>query len=621
MNPEVAPTAELLRRMAAPMARRGPDDEGIFLRGPLGLAHRRLSIIDLAGGHQPILNEDESLALVCNGEIYGFRELRSQLQARGHRFRSQSDSEVILHLYEEKGEACLNELNGMFALAIAHLQSGRIFLARDRFGQKPLFYAQDAGRLAFASGPASLVSLDWVDQTLDPTAIHDYLEYQCIPCPRSIYRGVRKMPPGSYAVWNQGQLRLESFWKPSLKADFCGSYQDAVGELRRCLNQAVSRRLIADVPLGTFLSGGVDSSLISALAVANGKGRLSTFSIGFPEKKYDERQFAQLVATHLQTDHHFLEVNPDNFDSLAEVVGFYEEPFADASMLPTALLSKFTRQYITVALSGDGADELFGGYYRYRVVHLCRLMGILPRGLRSAVKNLLLSILPPKVEERSFWGRIRRLVELGDLENLEQYLQVISRFPESLRRSAYGPEMQQALMDYRGISVLENHYSPAEYAANAIMELDCKTYLPDDILVKVDRASMAYGLEVRSPFLDPELAQLALSLPYGFKQHGRRRKRILEDAFAPLLPPEIFSRPKMGFGLPVANWLRGAWRQPAYDLLLNGKLGQGLFRREALESMLDRHCEQRADYSYPLFALLVLELWLSGCRSTLKPET
>ncbi len=610
INTEVAPTPELLRRMAAPMVSRGPDDEGMLIRNGIGLIHRRLSIIDLAGGHQPILNEDESLAIICNGEIYDFRELRSQLEAKGHRFRTHSDSEVILHLYEEKGETCLGELNGMFAFVIAHLDSNKLFFARDRFGQKPFFYAMQTGSFAFASGPASFKALDWVNRDLDPTAIHDYLEYQCIPCPRSIYKGVKKLQPGHFGVWDNGRLTLSPYWQPKLTASFNGSYGEALGAVRETLGRAVKRRLVADVPLGTFLSGGMDSSLISALAVQQGIDNLSTFSIGFPDKKYDERHFAQQVADHLGSNHHFLEVHPADFDHLATVVRYYEEPFSDASMLPTALLSAFTRQHITVALSGDAADELFGGYYRYRVMHYCKLLAVVPVALRSTVKRLLLAMLPPKIEERTFWGRIRRLVELSDLDALEQYLQLISRFPDPLRRAIYNDDMTKALTGYRGIAVLESHFRNRGHLVNGIMELECRTYLPDDILVKVDRASMAHGLEVRSPFLDPEVAELALSLPYSFKQFGKRRKKILHDAFEPLLPPGIFTRPKMGFGLPVARWLRHEWEAPARELLLDGRLVQTFFRREKLGQMLDQHLACQADYSYPLFALIVLELWL-----------
>lgn len=610
------PNSEILDRLAASLRCRGPDDEGRLLRPErgVGLVHRRLSIIDLAGGRQPIANEDETLALVCNGEVYDFAEKREALAARGHRFRTGSDNEVILHLYEERGEVCLTELNGMFAFAIVHLPSGEVFLARDRFGQKPLFYAQAGARFAFASGPAALATLPWVDSALEPTAIHDYFEYQYVPTPRSIYRGVRKVPPGSWARWDGTGLTLHPYWQRRLSADRDLAYADAQGEVRTRLSAAVKRRLVADVPLGAFLSGGMDSSLICALAQREGGRQLSTFSIGFPEAKYDERAYAAAVAAHLGTDHHFLEVDPGSFAGLAAVVASFEEPFCDASMLPTALLARFTRQHVTVALSGDGADELFGGYYRTRVLHLLRALAPVPQGLRAAAGGALLRILPPKREERTFWGRLRRLVELAPLEGLARYRRLITRFPEGDRRGLYQPDFAAALGDYRGDEPLAALHRSELDPTDAFLELEISSYLPDDILVKVDRASMACSLEVRSPFLDPTVAELAFALPYRFKQRGRSRKRLLADAFAHLLPKPIFARPKMGFGVPLARWVRGPWLAPVRERLLESPHLAPFFRREALAQYLQTHVDGAADHSYGLFALVVLALWLEeGC--------
>lgn len=637
--------------MAAAMACRGPDDEGFLCSGNVGLAHRRLSIIDLAGGHQPISNEDGSCILVCNGEIYGYATMRRELERGGHSFRSNSDSEVLLHLYEEMGELCLDRLNGMFAFAIADLAKGEFFVARDRFGQKPLFYAEAPGRFAFASGPAALGALPWVDLGLDCTAIHDLLEYQYIPRPRSIYRGVFKLPPGCFlryrweskgAKWvsptgppqsceglsaagptrtagatagdTQSQAQVSTYWSPDLLPGFGGTLTDAAREVSELLSRSVSQRLVADVPLGAFLSGGMDSSIICALAqdelIKDGHPLLKTFSIGFPVAGYDERAYSEAVARHLGTDHHFMEVNPADFARLSDVVAAFEEPFADASMLPTYLLSRFTREHVTVALSGDGADELFGGYYRYRFMHLCRWLCLAPTALRRAIQAALLALLPAKTEERTFRGRIRRMVELLDIDGLERYLGVISRFPEALRRSLYTEAMLDSTRGYVGAGFLLENMPEWGMETNRIMELDCRTYLPEDILVKVDRSSMAHALEVRSPFLDVEVAEFALALPYGFKQRGRRRKRVLAAAFADRLPGDILRRPKMGFGLPVAHWFRNEWRSPASELLLSGVLDD-YFRRDRLEWFIKEHVESKADYSYGLFALTVLALWLS----------
>ena len=595
--------------MSESLAKRGPDDLGLHAADPVGLIHRRLSIIDLAGGHQPIYNEDRNLAIVCNGEIYDFCELRKELEARGHQFSTSSDTEVILHLYEEEGPACLERLNGMYAFAIAHLDSGELFLARDRFGQKPLFFAESAGRFAFASGPAALATLDWVDDSLDFGAIHDYLEYLYLPCPRSIYCGVRKLPPGHYAIWKDGTLRQHRYWQAYFRDDFAGDYEEAKAAVRKTLGAAVKRRLVADVPLGLFLSGGLDSSIVTALAAEHGP--VKSFSIGFPETAYDERAHAQAVANHLGTEHHFLEVQPEDFPLLEQAVEFYEEPFSDSSLLPTCLLSRFTRQHVTVALGGDGADELFGGYYRFRVAHLLRHLDHIPAPIRCGLRNALLKALPPRSEERSTFGKIRRLIELCDGDERGRYRATLSRFSESERRAIYGPAMCAATGF--GGDVLAYRRHDHHLLVDAIMELDCVRYLPDDILVKVDRASMAYGLEVRSPFLDREVAELAFSLPYAWKQQGRTRKRILVDAFGGRLPAGIATRAKMGFGVPVAAWLRGPWRDPVRSHLLDGQLiARGICDRPGLATMLDRHQACQADHSYALFSLLMLALWLDS---------
>lgn len=607
------PEQSLLARMAAPLVKRGPDDEG-FLRGEgVALVHRRLSIIDLEGGHQPILNEDESLAIVCNGEIYGFCELRKRLENRGHSFRTHSDNEVILHLYEEHGPDCVRQLNGMFAFAILHVRERRLFLARDRFGQKPLFYAQSGGRFAFASGPASLAVVPWVDTGLDPSAIHDFLEYQYVPEPRSIYRGVSKFPPHSWGMWENGRLRIESYWEPAVSSGFIGCREAAREALAESLRASVRRRLVADVPVGLFLSGGLDSSLVCSLAAEVATETVQTFSIGFPERKYDEREFAAAAARHIGTDHHFLEVRPDDFDRLERIVRDTEEPFGDSSILPTSLLSEFTRRHVTVALSGDGADELFGGYDRYRVMHLARLYAAVPAALRCGIRKSLLAVLPPKTEERTALGRLRRLVELSDLAGVRQYLRLISKLPDECRDGLYGEALAPAPADSARPRVLDAAVREGRVDVDAIMELDLSTYLNNDILVKVDRASMAHALEVRSPFLDPSVAELALSLPHQWKLDGRRGKRILREALGDRLPPQVVSRTKMGFGVPVARWFRDEWRQQTRELLLEGRsVEQGLFRRDGLNRILQTHSERKADYSGLLFCLLVLEIWLQS---------
>ncbi len=614
IDPRTPPDQSLLDRLAAPLARRGPDDSGFFLTDRIGLAHRRLSIIDLDGGRQPLFNEDQSLALVFNGEIYDFRRQRRELLDKGHRFATRTDSEVLLHLYEEEGIDMLDKLNGMFAFAICNVKTGELVLARDRLGQKPLFYVHDGDRFAFASGPASLRPIDWVDISINPQALHDYLEFLYVPEPQCIYNGIRKLSPGAWLRFDDGKVEHGRYWQPQLTGNSPETYAESCEQLQERLSAAVKRRLVADVPLGMFLSGGMDSSIICALAQKQlGSQTARTFAIGFPNPKYDERHHAQTVADHLGTEHHCLEVEPGSFADLRWIVGQFEEPFADSSMLPTALLAKFTREHVTVALSGDAADEFFGGYYRYRVYKLCELLTVCPQAMRAVVKRMLLKLMPPMTEERSFAGKLRRLVDLGDVDGLQRYLQIISRFPEDARRRIHG-ERLRAAAPQASIRVLQEKLA-GDPTINAIMELDLRSYLVDDILVKVDRAAMAHSLEVRSPFLDPDVVDLAMALPYRFKQHGANRKRILKDTFKDLLPNEIFARPKMGFGVPVAAWLRGDWQQPATELLLDGHLVRDAwFDRDAVEDLLDAHGNEQADNSYPLFALLVFELWLQHTR-------
>lgn len=614
IDPDGSADDALLERMSAPLVKRGPDDGGMLQENGCALLHRRLSIIDVEGGHQPILNEDGTLALVCNGEIYDFCELRSRLESKGHRFRTRSDSEVILHLYEDLGPDCVRQLNGMFAFAILHLKERRLFCARDRFGQKPLFYAVNGTKFAFASGPASLAVVPWVNTHLNAAALREFLVYQTIPEPESVYCGVRKVPPQSWALWRDGQLHIEAYGAPSLTADFAGNYEEARAELTTRLSAAVERRLVADVPVGMFLSGGVDSSVICALAAERSPERIRTFSIGFPEPKYDERNHAERVAKHFGTEHHFREVRADDFAFLERIASDFEEPFGDASMLPTALLAEFTHDQVKVALSGDGADELFGGYDRYRIMHWARLYTVVPAALRRGIRNLLLAALPPKTEERTPLGKLRRLVEISDRDGVEQYLAILSRFPEGFADRLFGEQLRAPDLSghpFDPARTLQKQYRERPALVDAIMELDIRTYLPNDILVKVDRASMAQALEVRSPFLDPNVADLALSLPHAWKLRGGRGKRILTDALGGYLPSGIVGRSKMGFGVPLAQWFRNQWRDLARDALFDGEcIRQELFRSDGLQQLFDDHQQNRADHSYTLFMILILELWL-----------
>ena len=616
-DPIDPPNPKILEKMAKPLIKRGPDDFGYFVQNNFGFIHRRLSIIDIKGGRQPIFNEDRSLAIIFNGEIYDYQNLRQALIDKGHRFQTSTDTEVLIHMYEEYGPGLLERINGMFAFVIFHADSGELFLARDRFGQKPLFFGVKGGRFAFASGPQSLRHLSWIDTQIDLSAINDYLEFQYIPTPRSIYKGVQKLPPGSFAIWNGKGLQIQTYWSPKVCSDYDGTYTQAQEEIQGKVSKAVGRRLVADVPVGMFLSGGIDSSIICAVAQRQLNESALTFSIGFSEKKYDERNYSKLVAEHLGTQHHFLEVKPDDFDYLEKVVEAYEEPFCDASMLPTTLLSSFTRQHVPVALSGDGADELFGGYKRYRVMHFFHRLSKVPRSLRKKVCELLLKVIPTKAEERTFQNQVRRVIEILDKDGMEQYLSLISRSPPRMKSKLFGERFEGQVQAASSVSVIEDLVADkgTKLLVDTIMETDLKSYLNDDILTKVDRASMAHSLEVRSPFLDFEVAQLAMSLPYEWKQRGTSNKKILVDSFRNLLPPLIFRRSKMGFGVPIAKWLRNEWFTKTQSLLLEGRLvKENYLKNDSVSSLLNSHYEKKGDFSYLLFALIILELWLGQAK-------
>ena len=600
-------TDDLLKEMAAPMALRGPDGEGRFIKGPIGLTHRRLSIIDLEGGHQPIFNKDESMAIICNGELYDFEQHREDLIAKGYEFQTHSDSEVILHLYAEHGKACLEMMNGMYAFAIVDFPKQEIFIARDRFGQKPLYFTQEGRNFAFASGPRSLLPLNWLDKSLDNEAIHQFLQFYCIPQEKSIYQNIQKLPPAHYAIWDGFTLELDSYWKYENNSSFNGSYQDAVEQCQSLMKQAVQRRMVADVPVGSFLSGGVDSSIITALAKED-KQDLKTFSIAFSEKQYDERKYSQLVADSLKTDHLVQEVKASDIELVKFLAREYEEPFADASMLPFYLLSNTATKEVTVALSGDGADELFGGYYRYQALEKQQKMQNWPSFITKSIQGIA-NALPTSANERSKSAKIKRFAKLLNLPLDEAYWRTVSRWQENYWSELYQNDFSAELQSNHALSPIQNHLDSQYPILDQLMSLEAKQYMPDDILVKVDRASMAASLEVRSPFLDKDLAEFAMSLPAEFKMKGSKRKRILEDAFAPKLPTEVFGRKKMGFGVPLAQWFRTCWKKELKEVVMDSNFLPNYFQKSGLKQMIIEHQTGYYDHSYTLYALMNLALW------------
>ena len=620
-----------LRRMTDALQHRGPDDEGQYLSagktavsaaGGVALGHRRLSIIDLAGGHQPLSNEDGTVWIAFNGEIYNYRELQPVLESQGHRFHTASDTETIVHLYEQHGPACVDKLRGMFAFALWDSRNQQLFLARDRLGKKPLIYRHEANRLLFASELKAILQVPGVPRDIDPLALADYLALQYVPYPRSILNGYAQLPPAHWAIFSArtGELKVERYWSPPYEdqpllpdESPCPTTDDEWRtRVRETLTEAVRLRLRSDVPLGAFLSGGIDSTIITGLMQRLSSRPIQTFSIGFPVKQFDERTYAREAAEKLGTEHHELVVTPSAVELLPKLIWHYDQPFADSSAIPTMYLSQFTRQHVTVALTGDGGDELFSGYDRYQAVALASRVDRLPGWLRRPLTHPVWQQLPASVEQKSTRRRLKRFLSVLGQSPERRYLNWISIFDDGRRRDLFTPEFATRLRDHDAAEFILSAYGrhPGADIVRRTTAVDVETYLPGDILVKVDIASMAYGLECRAPFLDHHVAQLAARMPQRLKMKGGRGKLILRDVFRDLLPESINRRPKMGFGVPLDHWFRNELRELLTDTLLDAKsLQRGYFRPDAVRKLLDEHTSAQWDHSARLWALLVLELW------------
>ncbi len=613
---------ELIHKMTDAISYRGPDDSGYLIDENVALGHRRLSIIDLANGHQPLFNADKSIAIVFNGEIYNHDELRSQLESGGYKFNTRCDTEVIIQLYNKYGKDCVSRLNGMFAFCIYDIRQGKLLLARDRMGQKPLFYYHNGKQLLFCSELRGLKQHPDLPREYNYQSIHDYLSLQYIPCPSTIYRKVFKLPPAHIMEFdiNTGHVKLEAYWQvdfsPAVKTTKL-SFSNAQMQLRELLTRAVKRRLMSDVPYGAFLSGGLDSSIVTGIMMELCDHPVKAFTIGFNEARYDERAYAEIVAesfnynSKFPLEYHVKVIDPQDFSILKKLVRHCGEPFSDASILPTYFLSEFTRQHVTVALSGDGADELFAGYERYLVMRYSKYSDIMPLILRKFFFGLPSKLIPSK-DNRSLVGRLQRTLRSAASVADERYINIISHFNEILKKTLYG----ERFADFNFCPTAEviasvHNNTSAAHRVEKIMETDLNSYLPGDILTKVDIASMACSLEVRSPFLDHEVVEFAVSLPLRYKQRRISRKHILKQAFEDLIPPEVIKRRKKGFGVPLGTWLRGAWREQLREHLLEGKLiKDDFFRKPVLEKLIAEHSSGKADHSYPLWSMLILELFL-----------
>jgi len=606
----------LLRRMTEILSHRGPDGDGYHIAPGIGLGHRRLAIVDLATGDQPLFNEDGTICVVYNGEIYNFQPLMAELAALGHIFRTRCDTEVIVHAWEEWGAACLDRFNGMFAFALWDAAKEVLFLARDRLGEKPLYYSfLSSGELLFASELKSLLLSPQLDRELDPRAIEEFFAFGYVPDPRSIYRGVRKLAPAHYLMVRRGEPPPEprAYWDLRFLDGAPVRRDEVEDELIARLRESVRLRMIADVPLGAFLSGGVDSSGVVAMMAGLKADPVSTFSISFGTQGWDESAFSREVAERYGTDHHVRAVDPNSFDLLDRLATIYDEPFGDSSAMPTFRVCAAARENVTVALSGDGGDEVFAGYRRYRW-HCFeeRVRGWVPEALRRPLFGLLGAVYP-KLDWAPRPLRAKATLEELARDSIEAYFSSVSICSDTLRRRLFSPSLRRELQGYKAADLLKSHMMRcnSEDPLSQVQYADFKTYLPGDILTKVDRASMANSLEVRVPLLDHTLVEWAARLPSQLKLHGREGKYIFKAALEPHVRREILYRPKQGFAVPLAAWFRGPLNRRLRETLGGPVLhDSGFFDMATVGMLLDQHQAGERDHSAALWSLAMIEAFL-----------
>ena len=606
---QTSPEREIVAGMCELLHHRGPDGAGTFIDGPIGLGHRRLAVLDLSpAGHQPMVTADGRYAITYNGELYNFKQLRQELESRGHVFNSRTDTEVVLLAYREFGVACLEKLRGMFAFAIWDRTTRSLLLARDRTGQKPLCYVESRDGLTFASEPKAFLADPAFTARPNLTAIAHYLSYQYVPTPLSGFQDIKKLPPAHYLLVTDGRCQIKRYWKLSYARKRDLSETDAADALLEKLTEAVRLRLVSDVPLGAFLSGGIDSATIVALMAQVGSSP-KTFSIGFDEKDYDERPYARQVAERYGTQHHEFIVRPNAVEILPSLVWHFNEPYADSSAIPTYCLAQITRQEVTVALTGDAGDENFAGYDRYVANLLAGWLDHAPTMVRSACRGVSRR-LPNAGQSRTLLGRARRFLEVASEPRERRYARWMMHCDPALKAELCLPALRDAAGDSVDLLVDAYTESDATDFIDATLDVDVRHYLLDDLLVKVDIATMAHGLEARSPFLDHEVMEFAASLPSHLKLRGRHKKIVLKRAAESLLPASIIARPKMGFGVPVEHWFRNELREMTADILLDTATTQrGYFNRGTVERLLAEHVSGARSWHHQLWNLLMVELW------------
>jgi asparagine synthase (glutamine-hydrolysing) len=600
---------DLVERMNEAIRHRGPDEDGFYFNDGVALAMRRLAIIDLKTGQQPIHNHDRTRWLVFNGEIYNYRDVRAQLEKLGHKFYTDSDTEVVVAAYDQYGTDCPKHLRGMFAFAIWDERDKSLFLARDRVGKKPLLYAQLPGQLAFASEFSALVLHPDVSRDVDREAIHHYLSFMCVPAPLTAYRAIRKLEPGHWLLWRNGEIKTERYWQLDFSQKTSMSEAEAGERLIELLREAVRIRLMSEVPLGAFLSGGIDSSAVVALMAQESTERVKTFSIGFEEQDFSEVHHARRVAEHVGADHHEFIVRPDAMQILPTLVEHYGEPFADSSAIPSYYVSRETRRHVTVALNGDGGDECFAGYERYTAMNLARAYASLPgnRLMRSVTEAL-----PAPKSRRNPIGKAQRFVAAASLPPIERYLRWMSSFDEDAKLKLYSDSFRTETAGYRTKAFFEPWFAKINGGGivDATLLTDTMTYLPNDLLVKMDIASMSVSLEARSPFLDHHLMEFAASLPEKMKLRRMTTKYLLKKVLKDIVPGENLTRKKMGFGVPIGYWFRGSMKAFLRETLLSEtSLRRGFFDPQRVRAIVDEHIEGKTDHSHRLWSLMMLELW------------
>jgi len=598
--------------MCASIRHRGPDDDGFYVKGPVGLGMRRLAIIDLKSGQQPIHNQDRTAWIVFNGEIYNYRELRDGLEKLGHTFYTNSDTEAIIHAYDRYGADCPRYLRGMFAFAIWDERSQQLFLARDRVGKKPLLYAQVNGQFVFGSEFSALLQHPDISRDIDADALHHYLSFMCVPAPLTAYKAIRKLEPGHSLRYRKGEIEIKRYWQPDFSKKINVGEEEAGRRAIEILRDAVKVRLMSEVPLGAFLSGGIDSSAVVALMSEESSGPVKTFSIGFEEQDFSELHHARRVAEHVGADHHEFIVRPDALEVLPILVEHYGEPYADSSAIPTYYVARETRKHVTVALNGDGGDESFAGYERYAAMRLAERYHRIPSVLRETVMRQVIELIPSSETKRGRVRDLKRFIQAASLPKVERYLRWVSVFDAEAKQDLYSTDFLRQTQSVSAAGMLDPWFARANGSGivDAALLTDIMTYLPNDLLVKVDIATMAVSLEARSPFLDHHVMEFAASLPEKFKLRGLTTKYLLKRMLKKLLPAENLERRKMGFGVPIGHWFRGKLQPFLRETLLTeAALNRGLFKREVVKRLVELHTRGERDYSHQLWTLLMLELW------------